>query len=138
MPRYPVTHVHFRAFVCTCTVQRTVCLVCAHVEQDWDIHHCNGTQNIFYDDPNVLVCSIHRYDRTSSSPFPLLPSSHPPAHFRRVPFRICCFVPPCVASSSSSIRASTPLAILRPLCTCALIAYVSFRWKLLSSHGCCT
>ena len=29
---------------------------------DWDIHHCNGTQNIFYDDSSVMVLSIHRYD----------------------------------------------------------------------------
>lgn len=29
---------------------------------DWDVHHCNGTQNIFYDDPTVLVISVHRYD----------------------------------------------------------------------------
>jgi hypothetical protein len=29
---------------------------------DWDVHHCNGTENIFYDDPSVLVVSIHRGD----------------------------------------------------------------------------
>ncbi|KAG5681497.1 hypothetical protein PVAND_010924 [Polypedilum vanderplanki] len=29
---------------------------------DWDIHHGNGTQQIFYDDPNVLYLSIHRHD----------------------------------------------------------------------------
>uniref|UniRef100_A0A6B2L794 histone deacetylase n=1 Tax=Arcella intermedia TaxID=1963864 RepID=A0A6B2L794_9EUKA len=27
---------------------------------DWDIHHGNGTQNIFYSDPNVLVFSVHK------------------------------------------------------------------------------
>lgn len=26
---------------------------------DWDVHHGNGTQNMFYDDPNVLYISIH-------------------------------------------------------------------------------
>lgn len=26
---------------------------------DWDVHHGNGTQNIFYDDPNVLYISLH-------------------------------------------------------------------------------
>eukprot|EP00854_Cymbomonas_tetramitiformis_P033078 gene33078-42284_t len=26
---------------------------------DWDVHHGNGTQNIFADDPNVLFMSIH-------------------------------------------------------------------------------
>ena len=30
---------------------------------DWDIHHCDGTQAIFYDDPRVLVVSLHRYDK---------------------------------------------------------------------------
>ncbi|MCI0684334.1 MAG: histone deacetylase [Gemmataceae bacterium] len=28
---------------------------------DWDVHHGNGTQDIFYDNPNVLFLSIHRY-----------------------------------------------------------------------------
>ena len=28
---------------------------------DWDVHHGNGTQAIFYDDPNVLYISLHRY-----------------------------------------------------------------------------
>ena len=27
---------------------------------DWDVHHGNGTQNMFYDDPNVLYFSTHR------------------------------------------------------------------------------
>lgn len=29
---------------------------------DWDVHHGNGTQEIFYDDPRVLVISMHRHD----------------------------------------------------------------------------
>ena len=28
---------------------------------DWDVHHGNGTQEIFYDDPRVLYCSLHQY-----------------------------------------------------------------------------
>jgi len=28
---------------------------------DWDVHHGNGTQDIFYDDPNVLYVSAHEY-----------------------------------------------------------------------------
>ena len=27
---------------------------------DWDVHHGNGTQAIFYDDPNVLTISVHQ------------------------------------------------------------------------------
>jgi acetoin utilization deacetylase AcuC-like enzyme len=27
---------------------------------DWDVHHGNGTQNIFWDDPSVLFCSTHQ------------------------------------------------------------------------------
>ncbi|MGD8450613.1 MAG: histone deacetylase [Phycisphaerae bacterium] len=26
---------------------------------DWDVHHCNGTQNVFAADPRVLVISVH-------------------------------------------------------------------------------
>jgi acetoin utilization deacetylase AcuC-like enzyme len=28
---------------------------------DWDVHHGNGTQHSFYEDPQVLYFSIHRY-----------------------------------------------------------------------------
>src|SRR5581483_7215677 len=28
---------------------------------DWDVHHGNGTQDIFYESPNVAFFSIHRY-----------------------------------------------------------------------------
>jgi acetoin utilization deacetylase AcuC-like enzyme len=28
---------------------------------DWDVHHGNGTQDIFYEEPRVLFHSIHRY-----------------------------------------------------------------------------
>lgn len=28
---------------------------------DWDVHHGNGTQDIFYDDPTVLYFSTHQY-----------------------------------------------------------------------------
>jgi acetoin utilization deacetylase AcuC-like enzyme len=27
---------------------------------DWDVHHGNGTQAIFYEDPDVLVISVHQ------------------------------------------------------------------------------
>jgi acetoin utilization deacetylase AcuC-like enzyme len=28
---------------------------------DWDVHHGNGTQHSFYDDPGVLYASLHQY-----------------------------------------------------------------------------
>lgn len=28
---------------------------------DWDVHHGNGTQDMFYDDPNVLFISLHQF-----------------------------------------------------------------------------
>jgi acetoin utilization deacetylase AcuC-like enzyme len=28
---------------------------------DWDVHHGNGTEAIFYDDPNVVFMSLHQY-----------------------------------------------------------------------------
>ncbi|KFZ00118.1 hypothetical protein V500_01173 [Pseudogymnoascus sp. VKM F-4518 (FW-2643)] len=42
---------------------------------DWDVHHGNGIQNIFYDDPNVLYISLHVYKDGSFYPgFPDDPS----------------------------------------------------------------
>ncbi|XP_062614787.1 histone deacetylase 6-like isoform X2 [Saccostrea cucullata] len=35
---------------------------------DWDVHHGNGTQHQFYEDPSVLFISLHRYDRGSFYP----------------------------------------------------------------------
>lgn len=29
---------------------------------DWDVHHGNGTQQVFYEDGSVLYLSIHRHD----------------------------------------------------------------------------
>jgi acetoin utilization deacetylase AcuC-like enzyme len=28
---------------------------------DWDVHHGNGTQDVFYEDPRVMFLSMHRY-----------------------------------------------------------------------------
>ncbi|XP_040381717.1 histone deacetylase 5 isoform X1 [Oryza brachyantha] len=35
---------------------------------DWDVHHGNGTQKMFYDDPRVLFFSVHRFDYGSFYP----------------------------------------------------------------------
>ncbi len=39
-------------------------MIAHHVERivtiDWDVHHGNGTESAFYDDPNVLTISIHQ------------------------------------------------------------------------------
>ena len=35
---------------------------------DWDVHHGDGTQSIFLEDPDVLFISIHRYDRGTFYP----------------------------------------------------------------------
>lgn len=29
---------------------------------DWDVHHGQATQHMFYKDPSVLYFSVHRYD----------------------------------------------------------------------------
>lgn len=35
---------------------------------DWDVHHGNGIQKIFYEDPNVLYISLHRHDEGNFFP----------------------------------------------------------------------
>ena len=35
---------------------------------DWDIHHGSGTQQVFYDNPAVLVVSLHRFDDSQFFP----------------------------------------------------------------------
>jgi histone deacetylase 6 len=36
---------------------------------DWDVHHGNGTQEIFFDNPNVLYISLHRWEGGNFFPF---------------------------------------------------------------------
>lgn len=35
---------------------------------DWDVHHGNGIQRMFYDDDNVMYISMHRHDRGNFFP----------------------------------------------------------------------
>ena len=35
---------------------------------DWDVHHGNGIQHMFYNDPRVLYISLHRYDHATFFP----------------------------------------------------------------------
>ncbi|XP_041038416.1 histone deacetylase 4-like isoform X2 [Carcharodon carcharias] len=35
---------------------------------DWDVHHGNGTQQVFYSDPSVLYISLHRHDNGNFFP----------------------------------------------------------------------
>jgi acetoin utilization deacetylase AcuC-like enzyme len=35
---------------------------------DWDVHHGNGTQHIFEEDPSVMYFSLHRYDNGTFFP----------------------------------------------------------------------
>lgn len=37
---------------------------------DWDVHHGNGTQDLTYDDPNIVYISLHRYATGSGYFFP--------------------------------------------------------------------
>ena len=36
---------------------------------DWDVHHGNGIQKVFIDNPNVLYFSVHRFDHGNYFPF---------------------------------------------------------------------
>ncbi|KAF9434643.1 Histone deacetylase hda1 [Entomortierella beljakovae] len=43
---------------------------------DWDVHHGNGTQTVFYDDPDVVYCSIHRFDHGDFYPGDPIAGAH--------------------------------------------------------------
>ena len=51
---------------------------------DWDVHHGNGTQDIFCADPTVFFLSIHRYG-TASIPAPAPPTKPAPASASATP-----------------------------------------------------
>ena len=44
---------------------------------DWDVHHGNGTQDIFWDDDSVLFVSLHEW------PFTRAPAGRPSRRTRR-------------------------------------------------------
>ncbi|KAI0205778.1 histone deacetylase [Astrocystis sublimbata] len=48
---------------------------------DWDVHHGNGVQNMFYEDPNVLYMSLHVYENGEFYPGqpanPMIPDGSP-------------------------------------------------------------
>ena len=47
-------------FLCQSLFRRNINILFQTIWQD--VHHGNGTQQIFYDDPHVLYISIHRHD----------------------------------------------------------------------------
>lgn len=49
--------------VCMCVVSRVYVCACTYKNNCRDVHHCKGTDEIFAEDPNVLVISLHRYGR---------------------------------------------------------------------------
>lgn len=52
---------------------------------DWDVHHGNGTQEIFYEDPTVLYLSVHQY------PFyPGTGAEHETGHGKGTGFTVNC------------------------------------------------
>lgn len=55
-----------------------------------DVHHGNGTQEAFYNDPSVLYISLHRYDNGN-----FFPGSGHPSEVSR-PSQRCCVVVLCL------------------------------------------
>ncbi len=43
---------------------------------DWDVHHGNGTQQAFYDDPKVLFASIHQHPHFPGTGWPFERGTH--------------------------------------------------------------
>jgi acetoin utilization deacetylase AcuC-like enzyme len=69
---------------------------------DWDVHHGNGTQEMFYDDPSVLYVSLHQYPlvrrtRPERGRAVASPSTSHSAAAQRTPFT-------CMPSTASSCR----------------------------------
>ena len=66
---------------------------------DWDVHHGNGTEAIFLDDPSVLTISLHQDG--------LYPSRHAArlGSRRRVPTSTC-RCPPAPATTATRTRSS--------------------------------
>nr|XP_026498088.1 histone deacetylase 6 isoform X3 [Vanessa tameamea] len=73
----PPGHHAMRAEPCGYCFYNNVALAARHALQqgveriliiDWDVHHGQATQQMFYDDPRVVYFSIHRYEHGSFWP----------------------------------------------------------------------
>ncbi|XP_071960190.1 histone deacetylase 6-like [Antedon mediterranea] len=74
----PPGHHAEEKFACGFCIFNTVAVAAKYAKQmygvkrvlivDWDIHHGNGTQNMFDKDPSVLYISLHRYDEGAFFP----------------------------------------------------------------------
>ena len=67
MVRPPGHHAGIRHAMGFCIINNAAVAAVAALEQcdrvailDWDVHHGNGTQEIFYSDNRVLYCSLHQ------------------------------------------------------------------------------
>lgn len=63
---------------CGFCIFNTVCVAAAAAKDlgmkkilivDWDVHHGNGTQRVFEEDPSVLYFSVHRYENAEFFPY---------------------------------------------------------------------
>jgi len=59
---------------------RTQLVVARVLIVDWDVHHGNGTQHLFENDPSVLYFSVHRYDNGDFFPGSRDAASHEVGH----------------------------------------------------------
>ena len=60
LPDYPNGFCLFANLALAIQSARAKSLASRVVVLDWDVHHGNGTEAIFYDDPDVLTISIHQ------------------------------------------------------------------------------
>ncbi|KAI3994700.1 hypothetical protein MKX01_002316 [Papaver californicum] len=50
-------------------INEKVCGYFHNIIVDWNVHHGNGTQKMFWQDPRVLVFNVHRHDFGNYFPF---------------------------------------------------------------------
>lgn len=53
-----------------------ICISHCYLSTCRDVHHGNGTQKAFIDDPDVVYCSIHRYENGTFYPGDPVAAAH--------------------------------------------------------------
>ena len=94
---------------------------------DWDVHHGNGTQEMFYADPSVLYFSTHRHDHGH-----FYPGTGAATEVRH---KTLLQLIACAAASALPFLHAVSSNVMFPVLCCAALCCVVRRWAAVPARA---